>query len=136
MNLMAQETNIKKRILLVEDDKFISMAYKDSLTRAGFEIITAADGNEALKKIEEGKFDLILLDVIMPGKNGFEVLIEIKKNETLKNIPVIITSNLGQETDIKRGKDLGATDYLIKANLSVKEVVNKINGYLNISRLL
>ena len=133
---MAQETNIKKRILLVEDDKFISMAYKDSLTRAGFEIITAADGNEALKKIEEGKFDLILLDVIMPGKNGFEVLIEIKKNETLKNIPVIITSNLGQETDIKRGKDLGATDYLIKANLSVKEVVNKINGYLNISRLL
>lgn len=120
----------KHKILLAEDDKFISRAYKDGLERAGFEIIIAFDGVEAIKKIREEKPDLILLDLIMPDKNGFEVLEEIKMDDALKNMRVIILSNLGQDSDIEKGKALGAADYLIKSNLSMKEVIEKVKFYL------
>ena len=120
----------KKKILLAEDDKFISRAYKDGMERAGFEMIIAFDGIEAIEKINREKPDLILLDLIMPDKNGFEVLEEIKMDDGLKNIPVVILSNLGQDSDIEKGKALGAADYLIKSNLSMKEVIEKVRFYL------
>jgi DNA-binding response OmpR family regulator len=127
---MADKASTKKiKIVLAEDDKFISLAYKDGLTRAGFDVVNATDGAEAIKKIKAEKPDIILLDIIMPEKNGFEVLEEIKKDPATKGIPAIILSNLGQDSDIKRGKDLGADDYFVKANLSMAEVVEKVSGY-------
>ena len=128
---MKDSINKKKiKILLSEDDKFISRAYTDGLTRAGFSVITAYDGEEALEKIKNENPDLILLDLIMPTKNGFEVLEEIKKDKELSKIPIVILSNLGQDTDIQKGRDLGAEDYLIKSNFSMSEVVGKIKKYL------
>ena len=122
--------NKKNKVLLAEDDKFISRAYQDGLGRAGFEVISALDGEEALEKIKKTIPDIILLDVIMPEKNGFEVLEEIKADNKLKKIPVIILSNLGQDTDIQKGRELGAVDYLIKSNFSIGEVVEKIKKYV------
>ena len=124
------EENQKIKIVLAEDDKFISRAYQDGLQRAGFTITTAYDGNEAVAKIKEVKPDLILLDIIMPEKNGFEVIEEIKQDAALSAIPIIILSNLGQDSDIQKGRALGANDYLIKSNLSMSEVIEKIKMYL------
>jgi len=120
----------KVKIVLAEDDKFISKAYQDGLRRGNYEVIPAFNGIEAVEKIKAEKPDLILLDIIMPDKNGFEVLEEIKIIPELKNIPVIFLSNLGQETDIQKGRELGAVDYLIKSNFSMKEVISKISEYL------
>lgn len=120
----------RKKILLAEDDKYISRAYKDGLERAGFEVLVATDGSEALEKIKKDAPDLILLDLIMPVKNGFEVLEELAMDGGVKKIPVIILSNLGQDSDIKKGKALGAVDYLIKTDYSMKEVIEKAKFYL------
>jgi DNA-binding response OmpR family regulator len=129
---MTEKNNNEKKIkiVLAEDDKFISRAYFDGLSRAGFDVIQAYDGNAALVKIKEAKPDIVLLDVIMPEKNGFEVLEELKKDDELKRIPVIVLSNLGQETDIQKGRELGANDYMIKANYSMTEVIEKIKKLL------
>lgn len=123
-------TKNKKKILLVDDDKYIVRAYKDGLERAGFEVRTASDGNEALEKIKKDLPDLILLDLIMPVKNGFEVLEELKVDDEMKKIPVVILSNLGQDTDVEKGKALGAVDYLIKTDYSMKEVIEKAKFYV------
>jgi len=123
-------TKEQKKILLVEDDKYILRAYKDGLTRAGLEVITASDGMEAMRSVKLYKPDLILLDLILPIKNGFEVLEEMKMDDELKNIPVVILSNLGQDSDIEKGKALGAIDYLIKTSLSMKEVIEKVKFHL------
>ncbi len=124
----------KKLVLIAEDDKYISIAYKDGLSRAGFDVIIAMDGVEAITKINSDKPDLILLDLIMPIKNGFEVLDEIKKDPKINKIPVIVLSNLGQDTDISKGKELGAVDYLIKSDFSMKEVIEKLKFYLKITK--
>ena len=118
------------KILLVEDDKFLSTALDDKLTREGFTVIKALNGQEAITKIRSQQPDLILLDIIMPQKNGFEVLAEIKLDETFKHIPVIVLSNLGQEADIKKAQDLGAVDYLVKSDVEMKIVVEKIKAEL------
>lgn len=118
------------KVLLAEDDKFISLAYKDGLKRSGFEVIHAENGKKALELAKSEKPDIIMLDVIMPEMNGFEVLEELKKDKDLKNIPVVVLSNLGQESDIKRGQELGATDYMIKSNFSLSEVSEKIKNIL------
>jgi len=123
------ETDKKIKIVLAEDDRFISIAYVDCLTCAGFEVIYVTDGSEAIKKIKSEKPDIILLDSIMPGKNGFEVLEEIKKDPEVKNIPVIILSNLGQDSDVQKCKELGAVDCFIKSKLSMDSVAGKIGGY-------
>lgn len=127
---MSEEKKIK--ILLAEDDKFIARAYTDGLTRSGYEVIAVTDGEEAVKKAKENNPDIILLDLIMPIKNGFEALEEIKADEKMKDVPVLILSNLGQDTDIKKGRDLGAVDYLIKSDYSMSEVIKKINKNLGI----
>jgi CheY-like chemotaxis protein len=121
----AEKKQIK--IVLAEDDKFISRAYKDGLTRAGYLVVPAMDGAEALVKVRETIPDIILLDLIMPVKNGFEALEEIKADPSIKNIPVIVLSNLGQESDIDKARTLGAADYMIKSNFSMQEVIEKIS---------
>ena len=125
------EKSIKKyKILLVEDDKFITKAYVDGLSRTGFVVTAASDGNQALIALKQDKPDLVLLDLIMPEKNGFETLAEIKADESLKDIPVVVVSNLGQDSDIVEAKKLGAIDYLIKSDYSIDEVAKKIRQYL------
>src|SRR3989344_7547999 len=106
----------KKRVLVAEDDPSLSQILSSRHTRAGIEVVKAKDGEEALRVIRETKPDLILLDLILPGKyDGFEVLQKIQEDPTLDNRPIVIISNLGQESDIQRVKQLGAVEYFIKA---------------------
>jgi len=120
----------KYKIVLVEDDAYIARAYKAGLEYAGFEVMVASDGAEGLKKIRSEKPDMILLDLVMPVKNGFEVLEELRMEDGLRNIPVIILSNLGQDSDVTKGKELGAVDYMVKTDWSMKEVIEKVKFYL------
>jgi DNA-binding response OmpR family regulator len=115
-----------KTILVAEDDRFYANVYRRKLELEGFEVIMAENGEVALKLAEEKIPDLILLDLIMPIMDGFTVLSKIKKDDKLKNIRVIVLSNLGQDEDITKAKALGADEYIVKSNLSIEELVNKI----------
>ena len=125
----------KRKILLVEDDKFISRICKNGLERSGFDVIIAFNGIEAFKKAKQHNPDLILLDLIMPFKDGFEVLAEMRMDKKLKDIPVIVMTNLGQESDIIKGKELGVVDYLVKSDFKIKEVVEKVKHHLARSKI-
>lgn len=127
---MNEQKKNKLKIALIEDDKFLLGAMNDKLLREGFTVFTATNGGEAMEVIKREKPDLVLLDLIMPVKSGFEVLEDIKRDNEVKNIPIIILSNLGQESDIEKGKELGAVDYLIKADFKMKEVIKKIKDHL------
>ncbi len=118
-------------VLVVEDDKFYSNIYKVKLAKEGIDARLAADGNEALKFAREKKPDLVLLDLIMPGKDGFETLQEFKADPELKDIRVIILSNLSQDEDVKRVMSAGAFDYIVKANISLQDMVEKVKKYLS-----
>lgn len=120
----------KIRILIIEDDKFLIKLYNDKLTRAGFDVSMAISGEEGLAKVENEKPDIVLLDVILPQKNGFDILSELKLNPDTKNIPVIILTNLGQESDIKTGLELGAADYLVKTDFSINKLPEKVKTVL------
>ena len=120
----------KKKILLIEDDKFLLKLYSDKLNREGFEVSMAITGEEGLGKVAAEKPDLVLLDIILPQKNGFDILSEIKLNPATKNIPVIILTNLGQDSDIKTGFELGAVDYLVKTDFSITKLPEIVRKYL------
>lgn len=116
----------KKSILLVEDDEFLAELYATKLNLEGFEVALAVDGEKGLKLAKEVAPDLILLDIILPKMDGFEVLKGIKADPKIKNIPVILLTNLSQKDEVQKGLDLGAVDYLIKAHFMPSEVVKKI----------
>jgi DNA-binding response OmpR family regulator len=116
-----------KTILIIEDDKFLRELIAQKLIKEGYEISEAIDGEEAMKKVREEKPNLVLLDLILPGIDGFEVLSKMKEDPALAQIPVIILSNLGQKEDVERGLKLGAVDYLIKAHFTLGEIIEKIN---------
>ncbi len=118
------------KILIVEDDKFLRDLCQRKLEKEGFQVITAIDGEDGLKKMKEGKPSLVLLDIILPGLDGFEVLKRIQKDPDLVKIPVVLLSNLGQEEDVKKGVELGAKDYLIKAHFTPGEIIEKIKKIL------
>jgi DNA-binding response OmpR family regulator len=120
-----------KKILVVEDDRYLSGAYKVKLLKMGFEVQTAGDGEEALTVLKTFRPDLILLDLVMPVMDGFATLEQIKKNDELKSIPVLIATNLGQKEDIEKGLKMGAIDYLVKTDTSIDDFVSKIQGILN-----
>ncbi|MGC8981574.1 MAG: response regulator [Minisyncoccia bacterium] len=117
------------KILLVEDDKFLRTLLEKKLVNEGFEVVSAIDGEEALEKVVSERPDLILLDIILPKKSGFFVLEELNKDENLKNIPVFIISNLGQQEDIEKAKKLGVENYFVKAGLSLEGLVEKIKEF-------
>ncbi len=127
---MPNPKNIK--ILLIEDDPFLLNMYSTKFEIEDFQIITADNGENGLKKLFEKKPDIVLLDILMPKMNGFEVLEHIQKsdNEDIKKIPIILLTNLNQQEDIERGMKLGAIDYVIKAHFMPSEVVGKINRVL------
>lgn len=118
------------KILLVEDDEMLHSMYTQKFSQEGYQIISAYNGAEGLKKAEEEKPDVILLDIIMPKMDGFVALKKIKQNAKLASIPVVMLTNLGQDEDIKKGRELGADDYFIKANHTPTEVVAKIKALL------
>lgn len=119
-----------KTILIIEDDKFLRELIVQKLLKEEYDISEAIDGEEGLKKVKEEKPDLVLLDLILPGIDGFEVLSQMKRDDTLSQIPVIILSNLGQKEDVERGLNLGAVDYLIKAHFTPGEIIEKVKNAL------
>lgn len=120
------------RVLIVEDDKFLSELISTKLTKEGFDIILATDGETGLEQATTQKPDIILLDIMLPGMSGFDVLKKLKADadDTIKSIPVLILSNFGQESKVKEGLALGASDYLVKANFTTGEIVEKIKSTL------
>ena len=119
------------KILIIEDDKFLLKLYSDKLRRDGFEVSGSLTGQEGLNKLFAEKQNLVILDLVLPGKNGFEVLSEMKLNPKTKNIPVIIMTNLGQESDIKRGLELGAAAYLVKPEFSMNSLSRIVKEHLS-----
>jgi len=118
-------------ILLVEDDRFLRRAAEATLKQAGFVVTTAADGEEALRQASASRPDVVLLDLIMPKLQGFEVLRRLKQDEATARIPVIVLSNLGQDSDVRQALDLGAVAYLVKSNLSLQDLVKKVRTVLD-----
>ena len=118
------------KILLVEDDRFLIKAVYTKLTQKGFEVILANDGDEAISKAKAEKPEIILLDMVLPKKSGFEVLRELKGNPETASIPVFILSNLAQDQDIQEGKALGAEDYIVKSITSLSAIVDKVANFL------
>ena len=117
-------------ILIVEDEDFLVRALKDNLTSVGYNVVVARDGEQVFTEIAKKKPDLILLDLLLPKKNGFDVLSDIRTNPELQLIPVIILSNLGEDSEIKRALELGANDYFVKSQHPIQEVIDKAKEYL------
>ena len=115
-----------KKILLIEDEELLISVLQKKLSNEGYEVSVARDGEEGLKMMEQALPDLILLDIIMPKKGGFDVLEDMSKDENLSKIPVIIISNSGQPVELDRAKRLGAEDWLVKTEFDPQEVVDKV----------
>ena len=116
--------------MIVEDDDHISKVYEIKFSKEGLVCTIARDGEEAVEKITTEKPSLIILDLMIPKKDGFWVLEEIKKNANLAKIPVLVLSNLGQKSDQDRALALGAREYLVKVDYSIQDIVDKVKGYL------
>lgn len=119
-----------KKIMIIEDDRLLRDMMSRKLEKEGYKVSLVIDGSEGEEKVREMKPDAILLDLILPGVNGFEILENIKKDESLKEIPVIILSNLGQKSEVDKGMELGASDYLVKAHFTPEEIIKKIEKVL------
>ena len=115
-----------KKILLIEDEEILLNLLQRKLTQENYEVLIARDGQEGLEVMEKELPDLVLLDIIMPKKGGFEVMEEMGKIPKLKNIPVIIVSNSGQPVELDRARNLGAKDWLIKTEFDPQEVIDKV----------
>jgi len=120
-----------KNILLVEDEQFLVNLLKSRMEKIGeIKIQVARDGQEALMLLKETNFDLVLLDLILPKLSGFEVLEAIHSDPKLQHIPVMIMSNLGQESDVSHGHSLGAVEYFVKARVSMEDLVEQVKKFL------
>jgi DNA-binding response OmpR family regulator len=119
-----------KKILIIEDDSFLQGLEATKLKKENYDIVVASTGEEGMEKIKEPGVDLILLDIILPQFDGFEILKRVRDVESTKNIPVIVFSNLSEEKDIEKAKALGATDFMVKSNFTLDELVEHINKIL------
>jgi len=117
-----------KKILIIEDDTFLQGLAANKLQAEGFEVNTASNGNDALTKLSQDNYSAIILDIMLPDISGFEILKQIRERETNNNVPVLIFSNLSDDKDIKKGLDLGATDFLVKANFTLDELAEKVKN--------
>jgi two-component system alkaline phosphatase synthesis response regulator PhoP len=118
-----------KTILVVEDDTTLYQTLELALSREGYHVLLARDGDEAISIVNKEKPDIMLLDIIMPKKNGFDVL-ETIRNEMKLDIPIVVLSNLSQESDIELCKELGATEYLVKSNMTTEDIVEKVRKHV------
>lgn len=119
-----------KKVLLVEDDEFLSSLLRNRLLKSGVEVMHAKDGQQALDGLKTYKPDLILLDLILPKRSGFDVMEAIRQDPSLENAPIIIISNLGQPEDVQKGQELGAVEYFVKAKTSIEDLVSNILEFL------
>jgi DNA-binding response OmpR family regulator len=119
-----------KTIMIIEDDRFLSSLMKARLEKDGFGVIQAFDGAEAIELFKQKTPSLIILDLIMPKITGFEVLQSISLTPSLQNVPVVILSNLAQDSDIEKARQLGAKEYFVKVKVSIDDLVARIKGLL------
>lgn len=122
----------KKKILIIEDDLVLKNALEEFLTSEGFDVSFAIDGQAGVEKVISDKPDLVLLDIVLPKKDGYEVLQEVKENKETSHIPIVLLTNLGGVADVEKALELGATTYLIKADYKLDEVTQKIKEILDI----
>src|SRR3989344_6181112 len=118
------------KVLIVEDEDILAKVLEEKFQDEKFEVAVAGDGELALELAKSFKPNVIILDLILPKKDGFDVLRDLKSHPELKQIPVVILSNLGQDEELKRGLALGAADYLVKTQHPIKEVVEKVKAQL------
>jgi DNA-binding response OmpR family regulator len=119
-----------KKILIIEDDSFLQGLEASKLSKEGYKVITASSGEEAMEKIKELGIDIILLDLVLPNFDGFDILKKVRSTESTKDIPVIVFSNLSEEKAINKSKELGATDFMVKSNFTLDELVKHIGSIL------
>ena len=120
---MADEA---KKVMLVEDDRFLSSLIKARLEKDGVTVVQSFDGDDAIKRLPEEKPNLVILDLIMPKTNGFDVLKAISMTPGIENTPVVIVSNLAQDSDIEKARELGAKEYFVKVKISIDDLIGKI----------
>lgn len=123
----------KPYLLIVEDDPILGEIMRDKFVSVGFKVKIATDGALALKELDTQIPQVVLLDILLPHKNGFDILAEMKDHPTWRHIPVVIASNLESEKDIDNGYALGAGEYIVKSNLSLNELVHKVTFLMNMS---
>lgn len=116
------------RVVIIEDEEILLKVLEEKFTQAGFDINIATDGEQAVPSIIKSKPDIIVLDLILPRKSGFEVLQELKNDQQLKKVPVVVLSNLGQEEDIKKALQMGAEDYIVKTQHPINEVIERVKS--------
>jgi len=124
-------TDTKGKILIVEDDRYISKMYQLKLSLEGYDVQVAENGKQWVDKVKGFMPDIILLDILMPELDGFEVLKIVKGDEVTKDIPVLIMSNLGQEDHVQKGMQLGAIGYVVKSQYTPSKVVEKIKSVID-----
>lgn len=120
---------MEKKILLVEDDLLIRELYESELIRAGYKVTACSSGEDGIQALQQDHFDMALLDIMLPGINGLEILKQIKQNPQTKDIRVVLLTNLGHEAVIKAGFDLGAIGYLIKSSYNPDQIVREIANF-------
>ncbi len=125
-----KKVKTKPYILVAEDDPSYARLYELKLKKEGFDVIVAPNGAEAMKAAQKQIPSLILLDLIMPVQDGFETLEQLKADKTLSRVKTVVSSNLGQEEDRKKARELGADDYFVKAETSVQDIVTLVRKYL------
>lgn len=131
---MVKNTKSKKKkniVFVVEDDVFLVKAYQIKFEKEGVEVWTATDGKEALNFLERQAPNVVMLDLMLPHLSGFDILTEIRKNERWKDVPVVILTNLGQPQDVERCKQLGVAGYIVKANIKINDVIEKVKKFFN-----
>ncbi|QQR77571.1 MAG: response regulator [Candidatus Moraniibacteriota bacterium] len=129
-NGMAGDAKRTALLLVAEDDQFYANLYRTKLEKEGFGVVTAANGKETLELLKQHSPNLIILDLVMPEMDGFEVLKKIKEEKNLRDVPVIILSNLGQQEDIDRAQALGVFKYIVKSNVSIHQMVESVEEAL------
>lgn len=122
----STKTDNEGKVLVVEDDKFLRELITRKLDAENFDVIEAIDGEEGMEKAAVQNPDLVLLDIVLPGIDGFEILKRMKADPNLSKIPVIMLTNLGQRDDVERGIKMGADDYLIKAHFTPSEIIERV----------
>lgn len=116
-----------KKVLIIEDDSFLQNLEATKIKKSGFDVMSAQTGEEAMKKIMEPNIDIIILDLLLPNFDGFEILKKIKETDKTKDIPIIVFSNLSETKDIERAISMGATKFMVKSNFSLEELISHIN---------
>ncbi len=128
---MAEQT-VKGKVFVVEDETFLRELYEELLVDEGYEVVTAVDGGDAINKADDDKFDLTLLDIMLPQKDGFTIMQELKDAGKLSNLgKVVMLTNLGQDALVKRGFEIGAVGYLIKSAYTPDQILHEVAKFIN-----